>query len=158
MEQHPIDQPGDENPAPRRMGATLSDSEGILEQEQALALAKAMGTSLLEDKCEDVVILDVTRTSPVTGYLVVGSGTSARQMRSALQRLDDVAKESGTSAFHISEDDNAIWLLADFIDVVVHLFEPNARAHYDIEMLWGDAPRIDVPVPTRPSTPPGRQG
>ena len=127
----------------------MSDAEGILEPEQARAFAQAIGTSLLGDKCEDVVILDVTRLSPVTGFIVIGSGTSARQMRSSLENLSDTAKAHGTSAFRISEDNDALWILADFVDVVVHLFEPNARAHYDLEMMWGDAPRVDVPKPVK---------
>ncbi len=134
------------------MGATMSDAEGILNPDQARAFAQSIGTSLLGDRCEDVVILDVTKLSPVTGFIVIGSGTSARQMRSALQNLSEVAQANGTSAFRVSEDNDTLWLLADFVDVVVHLFEPNARAHYDLEMMWGDAPRVDVPRPTKRET------
>jgi len=140
---------GEQEPNPTRMGTTLSESEGILDPESARALARSIGTALLEDRCEDVVILDVTRLSPVTGFIVIGSGTSARQMRSALEHLRETASEHGAGAMDISQDDSAVWLLADFVDVVVHLFEPNARAHYDLEMLWGDAPRVDVPAPSR---------
>ena len=138
------------DPETSRHGTTLSRGEGLLEPEAARELARTIGTSLIADKCEDVVILDVSRLSPVTGYIVIGSGTSARQMRSALEHLRETAKERGASAYDISEDESAVWLLADFVDVVVHLFEPNTRAHYDLEMLWGDAPRVDVPEPTRP--------
>ena len=138
------------DPETSRPGTTLSKGEGLLEPEAARELARTIGTSLIADKCEDVVILDVSRLSPVTGYIVIGSGTSARQMRSALEHLRETAGEMGASAYDISEDESAVWLLADFVDVVVHLFEPNTRAHYDLEMLWGDAPRVDVPEPTLP--------
>jgi len=133
-------------------GTTMSDADGILEVEQAKEFAKRIGSSLLGDKCEHVVILDVTKTSPVTGFIVIGSGTSARQMRSALENLDDVAAEFDTSVYQISNDNDALWLLADFVDVVVHVFEPNARSHYDLESMWIGAPRIEVP----PFTPPAR--
>jgi ribosome-associated protein len=73
---------------------------------------------------------------------VIGSGTSERQMRSVLHHIEDLGKQTGYPAFRISADDRAVWLLADFVDVVVHLFEPDARQHYDLEMLWGDAPRV----------------
>jgi ribosome-associated protein len=126
-------------------GTTLSDQQGILEVDQAREFAKAVGTSLLSDKCEHVVILDVHKTSPVTGFIVIGSGTSARQMRSSLENLNDVAKDFGTSAYHISSDNDALWLLADFVDVVIHVFEPNARAHYDLESMWPEAPMVEVP-------------
>ena len=126
-------------------GTTMSDATGILEVEQAKAFAQGIGTSLLGDKCDHVTILDVTKTSPVTGFIVIASGTSARQMRSALENLDTVAEEFGTSVYKISNDNDALWLLADFVDVVVHVFEPNARRHYNLEGMWPIAPRVDVP-------------
>ena len=97
---------------------------------------------LKDDKCEDVVLLDVRKVSPVSQYIVIGSGTSERQMRSALSHVEDLGAGSGYSVFHSSKDERATWLLADFVHVVVHVFEPNTRAHYDLEMLWGDAERI----------------
>jgi len=105
-----------------------------------------------DDKCTDVVVLDVRELSQVTDYIVIGTGSSDRQMRSVLDHIEDVGKPLGFPAFRVSRDDRSVWLLADFVDVVVHLFEPNARAHYDIEMLWGDAPKLDWrrPAPPKP--------
>ncbi|MEN0021067.1 MAG: ribosome silencing factor [Planctomycetota bacterium] len=96
-----------------------------------------------DDKCFNVCVLDVTSSSQVTEYIVLASGTSERQMRSTLDHIAELGESRGASAFRVSRDDSAYWLLADFVDVVVHLFEPNARAYYDLEMLWGDAPRVD---------------
>jgi len=138
-------------------GTTMSDADGILEVEQARAFAQGIGSSLIGDKCDHVVILDVTKSSPVTGFIVIASGTSARQMRSALENLDEVAKQFDTSVYQISNDNDALWLLADFIDVVVHVFEPNARAHYDLESMWPGAPRVEVPQFVPPARP-GSEG
>lgn len=96
-----------------------------------------------DDKCEDIVVLDVSGISHVTDFIVIGSGTSERQMRSVLKDIEDHGATCGFGVFRSSTDDRATWLLADFVDVVCHVFEPNVRAHYDLEMLWGDAPRID---------------
>ena len=134
---------------PQTLGATASSGAKILEPETARDFAIRAAQSLQDDKCTDVAVLDVTGISPVTGYIVIGSGTSARQMRSALQSIDDLAKEVGTRAFSISTDEGALWLLADFVDVVVHLFEPNARAHYDLESLWSKGTRVQVPESER---------
>ena len=49
----------------------------------------------------------------------------------------------GLDRFGSERDDAATWLVLDFIDVMVHLFEPSTRAHYDLEMLWGDAPEVE---------------
>ncbi len=97
---------------------------------------------LSDNKCIDVVVLDVSGISPMTDFIVIGSGTSDRQMRST---LDDVAELGRARQYTLSRrsvDDRATWVLADFVDVVVHLFEPNTRAYYDLEMMWGDAPRV----------------
>ncbi|HEX8876174.1 MAG TPA: ribosome silencing factor [Phycisphaerales bacterium] len=97
---------------------------------------------LHDDKCTDIVLLDVRGRNPMTDYLVVGSGTSDRQMRSTLHDVEELGAKIGYTAVRSTSDDRATWLLADFMNVIVHLFEPNTRAHYDIEMMWGDAPRI----------------
>lgn len=91
-----------------------------------------------DDKCDDVVVIDVRGLSPVTDYIVIGTGTSDRQIRSVLDHVVGFGSESGWEAFRVSGDDAATWLVADFVHVVAHVFEVNARAHYDLEMLWGE--------------------
>jgi ribosome-associated protein len=132
-----------------RAGATMSSGAKILDTEEARSFAIRAAQSLTDDKCSDVVVIDVAGYSPVTGFIVIGSGSSARQMRSALESLEEVAQECGTSTFQISKDNDALWLLADFVDVVVHLFEPNARSHYDLEGLWMEGERLEVPPSSR---------
>lgn len=152
----PSSEPHPNSPARTpRPGASASDQPGVLDRDGARAFAAALARSLLDDKCEDVVVLDVGDLTTVTGCLVIGSGTSERQMRSALKNLGETADLFGTRALHVSADDNATWLLADFVDVVVHLFEPNARAYYDLESMWSDAPRLE-PAPLRPRPEPPR--
>lgn len=96
-----------------------------------------------DDKCTRVQLLDVRELSQVTDYIIIASGTSERQMRSVLDHIDDMGKNAGFPAFGISTDSQAEWLLADFVDVVVHLFEPEARRHIDLETLWGDADHVE---------------
>ncbi|MBK9189914.1 MAG: ribosome silencing factor [Phycisphaerales bacterium] len=96
-----------------------------------------------DDKCTDVVLMDVRGLSQVTDYIIVGSGSSERQMRSVLDHIQDLGATRGFNVFRTNKDERALWLLADFVHVVVHLFEPATRAHYDLEMLWGDAPRVE---------------
>ena len=111
--------------------------------EAAQGFARQAAQLLDDDKCEDVVLLDVRTLSQVTDFIVIGSGTSERQMRSVLSHVEDLGAELKFRVFRASGDERSTWLLADFVDVVVHIFEPNTRAHYDLEMLWGDAPRME---------------
>lgn len=134
--------------SPRKpTGATTSIEPGVLDHEASRAFAAALARSIIDDKCEHVVILDVARLTTVTTCIVIGTGTSDRQMKSALDNLDEVAEKFGTTVARVSKDDGTTWLLADFVDVVVHLFEPNARAYYDLESMWIEAPRLDPAPP-----------
>jgi ribosome-associated protein len=59
-----------------------------------------------------------------------------------LDHATELAESMDAEPYAVTRDSGTLWLVADFVDVVAHLFEPNTRAHYDLEMLWGDAPRI----------------
>jgi ribosome-associated protein len=87
----------------------------------------------------------------MTDFLVIGSGTSDRQMRSVLQHVEELGAKTGNPAVRVSVDERSTWILADFVDVMVHLFEPNTRAHYDLEMLWGDCERVSWERPDQRS-------
>lgn len=110
--------------------------------DSARRVAVAAAQGLDEARCEDILIIDVRAISQVTNYIVIGSGTSERQMRTAIHRAEDFVKELGEEVFRSARDPSSTWIVLDFIDVVVHVFEPAARAHYDLEMLWGDGPRV----------------
>lgn len=119
------------------------------EAEKTMKFVIEAARLLSDDKCEDVVVLDVRKLSQVTDFVVIGSGTSDRQMRSVLKHVEELGGTQGFRAFRVSADERAVWLLADFVHVVVHLFEPNTRAHYDLEMLWGDAERVEWERPSQ---------
>lgn len=92
--------------------------------------------------CEDVVIFDVRGLTDMTDYIMIASGTSDRQIKSVADDLEDLAETAGLGRMGRELDAPSKWLVLDFIDVVVHLFDPETRAHYDLEMLWGDAERV----------------
>jgi ribosome-associated protein len=95
---------------------------------------------LMSDRhCEDVLLLDVRGVSQVCDYLLIGSGTSDRQMRSVAGELTDKGAEQDLKAFHTDADSAVTWVVVDFISLVIHLFEPGTRAYYDLESLWSDA-------------------
>ena len=127
-------------PAPEALAAVPSRTTP---PEVIQSFAMEVARLLHDDKCEDVLLLDVRTLSQVTDFILIGSGTSDRQMHSVLQHVEELGKPLGYTAFRSSTDDRSTWLLLDFVDIVVHLFEPNCRAHYDLEMLWGDAPRLE---------------
>lgn len=112
--------------------------------ESGEGFAAAAAREMADLHCEDIVVFDVRGLSPLTNYIVIGSGTSDRQVKAVAGHVSELARDRfDLEKFGTDRDESSTWLVLDFIDVMVHLFEPATRAHYDLEMLWGDAPTID---------------
>ena len=110
----------------------------------AAAFAASAARLLIDRHCEDVVLLDVSTISQVCDFVLIGTGTSDRQMKSVADELGDLGKEVGLPAFRKHVDSGATWIVTDFITVVAHLFETQLRAYYDLEDLWVDARRVEI--------------
>ena len=130
----------DANDQPIKLDSHSATRRGSTDDAKAMAIE--MARLLADDKCERIVVLQVAGLSPVTDYIVIASGTSDRQMNAVLDHAMELADQSGMSAVRQARDENSTWLLADFVDVVLHIFEPNTRAHYDVESLYPDAPEV----------------
>ncbi len=95
-------------------------------------------------RCHNVVVLDVSNLSPVTDFFVIASGTSARQMRTVVEDIEELGLSRGSRGLARSGLEGETWMLLDFVDVIVHVFNDSARAFYDLDNLWGDARRVDL--------------
>ena len=95
-----------------------------------------------DSHCEDVVILDLRGISPVTDYFVIATGTSPRQMRSVADDIAGFGKSIGQPVWQKAGMDSSQWVLLAFVDLVVHLFDSQARGYYDLELMWGEAPHV----------------
>jgi len=94
-------------------------------------------------RCSNVVVLDVSGLSPVTDFFVIASGTSSRQMRTVIDEVQELADERKFGAMGTAGYDGENWMLLDCVDVIVHVFSPEARIYYDLDNLWGDARRVE---------------
>ncbi|HUU11874.1 MAG TPA: ribosome silencing factor [Phycisphaerae bacterium] len=118
-------------------------------QMTARRLAIAMARVCAENRCREVAVLDLRKLSPVTDFFVLATGTSARQMRAVAEWAVRTGRDLGEKPFGVEGADPAEgadasrWLLVDYVDVVVHVFTDESRRYYDLELLWGDAPRVD---------------
>ncbi|MBS1105837.1 MAG: Iojap protein [Deltaproteobacteria bacterium] len=97
-------------------------------------------------KAEDVTALDVRELSSFADVFVVATGRSDRQVRAIADSIEKTMKQAGAVPLGIEGYAEGRWVLIDLDDVIVHVFVPEARAHYDIERLWSDAHRIDLPA------------
>ena len=97
-----------------------------------------------ERHCSDIVVLDLTGMSPATDFFVIATGTSDRQIRTVADEISQAARDQGLQRFGRAGYEQARWILLDFIDVVIHIFDAEYRDYYDLELLWGDAKRLTV--------------
>lgn len=94
-------------------------------------------------KSENVVALDLRGVSAVTDFTIIATGTSERQLRGVADAIIEYGRKVGQKPYGYSGYENAAWVVVDFVDVVVHLFARPYRDYYDLELLWGDAPKLD---------------
>ncbi len=98
-------------------------------------------------RCTDIVVLDLKDKSPATDFFVIATGTSNRQMRTVADEISELGRESNFLRFGRAGYEQARWILLDFVDVVVHIFDAKYRDFYDLELLWGDARHVRLPEP-----------
>jgi len=96
-----------------------------------------------ELNCTDLVVLDLAGRSPATDFFVIGTGTSDRQMRTIADDIAEAGRKMGFGLFGRAGYEQGRWILLDFVTVVVHLFDSEYRQYYDLELLWGDAKKVD---------------
>ena len=97
-------------------------------------------------KVEDVAILDLRGLTSLADFFVIGTGTSDRQMHAVVFELKQFAKTLDRTPLRVSDSSTSSWILADYVDIVVHLFDADAREYYDLEGLWGHAPQVEMPA------------
>jgi ribosome-associated protein len=103
-----------------------------------------------DKKAENIVILDVRKLSSVTDYFVIASGSSEPHLRAIVQEITDKLRDE--EQLRPRATDGALrtnWVVLDFFDVIVHVMRGDVREHYDLESLWGDAPRVRPRRPRR---------
>ena len=108
-----------------------------------LEFAKLAARVADENHGEAIVILDLRGISAIADFFVIATGTSDRQMRAIADLIEEKGKPEGQHPFRVSGYENGTWILVDYVDVVIHLFDEERRRFYDLELLWGDAPRIE---------------
>jgi ribosome-associated protein len=108
-------------------------------------LALVVATAALEKKALAVEILDVVGKVDYADFLVLMTGRSSRQVDALAQAVEEACAKKKKRALSVEGLPAAAWVLLDFGDVVVHIFQEEARGLYDIEGLWLDAARLPVP-------------
>ena len=100
-------------------------------------------------KAEEIVVLDVRKLSSVTDYFVICSGTSEPHLRAITDEIRDRLRENHDLRPRAVDGTlHTAWVVLDYFDVIVHVMRTDVRQHYDLEHLWGDAPKVKPPRKT----------
>ncbi len=118
---------------------------GLSGRRKALLIAEAARERL----AEDVVALDVRQAVSFADTFIVATGRSDRHVQSIGDAVAEALAQTGEKPLGIEGYQEGRWLLMDFSDVIVHVFQPDVRRHYDLERLWSEATPLDV-SPTAP--------
>ena len=98
-----------------------------------------------ENRGRDVVVLDLRGLTSIFDFFVLASGTSRRQLHAMSEEIDHALEEGlGDRRLGIEGYDESRWILLDYGDVVIHLFEPDTRDYYALEELWSQAQRVPL--------------
>lgn len=101
---------------------------------------KTIAVKALEDaKGEDVKSYDMAGISPIADCFVVATGKAAPHLKALAAAVQSAMKDAGVASYRTSGDPESGWIVVDYIDIVVHVFSPEARAYYALEKLWTGA-------------------
>jgi ribosome-associated protein len=115
---------------------------------QAAALERACLAAHVaaENKGRDVIVLDMREVTPLYDYFVLATGGSRRQIHTMAEEIDSALRAEGDRRLNIEGYEASRWVVQDYGDVVVHLFDTDARPYYALEELWADTERVDWEV------------
>lgn len=102
---------------------------------------------IFSKKGYDVKIIDLRKLATFADYFVICSADSDTQVKAIADEIDKKLRDEGIKCWHKEGFMALQWVLLDYVDVVVHVFKKDARAFYNLEKLWGDAPIIEVEDP-----------
>ncbi len=97
-----------------------------------------------EKKALDLTVLDLRDIASFTDFFIIASGTNKRQVQAISDEVVDQLKRHGTRAARVEGYQTGEWILVDYGDFVVHVFDDKARRFYDLERLWRESKRLDV--------------
>lgn len=127
------------------MTTTLPRSVSLSSAASSPALEHAIHCAHLAEaaKARDILVLDMRGLTSLYDYLVIATGAGKRSLHAIAEEIDDYMKAQGDERLGIEGYEACKWIVQDYGDVVVHLFDSVSRAFYSLEDLWADAPRVD---------------
>jgi len=118
----------------------LKGGKTLESRDKALEAARAA----LDKKAKDVLVLDLKGLTTIADYFVICSGESTTQVKAVEEQIEERFSQEGIKPLGIEGLKNNVWVLMDYGDVIIHIFEAQTRTFYELEKLWIDAKRIEL--------------
>jgi ribosome-associated protein len=96
-----------------------------------------------DNKGRDILVLDMRGITPLYDFFVIATGSSRRQIHTITEEIDAALRERGDDRLSVEGYEASSWVVQDYGDIMVHVFNPQTREYYALEELWADAPRVD---------------
>ena len=111
---------------------------------ELLEIVKKAVSALEDKKAEDITVIDISEVSSIADYFIIANGSNANQLVAMQDAVDEAFYKAGLHAKQIEGNQNSKWILIDYNDVIVHLFDKEDRLFYDLERIWKDGKVIDL--------------
>ena len=113
-------------------------------EKQSITMAKLAIEALEDKKAEDIKIIDISEVSVLADYFIIAGGSNRSQIQALCDNVDEKLGRAGCPAKQIEGYDTANWVLLDFGDVIVHIFDKENRLLYDLERIWRDGKQVSI--------------
>ena len=107
-------------------------------------IAKLAITALEDKKAEDIKVIDISEISVIADYFIIANGTNRSQIQTLSDHVEEILGKEGVQLKQVEGYDNANWILLDFRDVIIHIFDKENRLLYDLERIWRDGKLIET--------------
>lgn len=109
---------------------------------EAIDAVKEIINALEDKKAEDIKTLDISNVSIMADYFIIASGTNRNQLQALCDNVSEKLHKSGYDVKQIEGYDTANWILMDYGDIIVHIFDKENRLFYDLERIWSDGKEV----------------
>lgn len=97
-----------------------------------------------EKKAVDIIVLDLRKVTDFTDYFIICTGVVDVHVKAIYEHIESELLQYGWKPKHIEGQENNRWVLMDYFDLIIHVFQPDARGYYAVERLWGDAQHVRI--------------
>jgi ribosome-associated protein len=128
---------------PTSLGVPTARSTPQTNLPPALQRACLAAKTAADNKGQDILVLDLRGLTPLFDFFVISTAASRRQVHTIVEETDAALRAAGDTRLGVEGYDASKWVVQDYGDVVVHVFDADTREYYKLDELWADAPRVD---------------